>query len=167
MNIHKLFNDTTYLEQQIRFFTKKQQIHEIQENKHLVTAHMHKSRHNIAFFKHNKDTEQFNDWLIVILYYALYHSALALITNKNYRSKNHYATILILIKEYGIEQQDIELMNELSINKEDAKLYTTLKTNRHDASYSTQRKFTTEIIKTYEQQVLTFINKTEAILKQQ
>ncbi|MFP4645134.1 MAG: DNA-binding protein [Candidatus Woesearchaeota archaeon] len=166
MNIHKLFRDTKYLEGQIQFFKKKKHIEEIQENNHLTKAHLNKSRHNMAFFKHNKHTEQFNDWLIVILYYSLYHSALALITNKKYKSRNHHATILILIQEYNIKQQDIELINELSINKEDAELYTTLKADRHDASYSTQAKFTPDAIDTYEKQVMTFINKAEAILEQ-
>ena len=122
-------------------------------------------RHNIEFYKLNKGYHKFNDWLIVALYYSLYHSALALITNRNYSSKNHYATILILIKEYSITKDEVKLLNELSISKEDAELYTNLKGDRHDASYATNIKFSRETIEDYETKVLDFVNKTEEILQ--
>lgn len=166
MNINKLFLDEDYLIKEINFFIDKKQIRKIEENKDLVKSHIKKARHNLEFFKLNKKQSEFNDWLIVTLYYALYHSALALVVNKNYSSKNHYATILILIKEYSLSQEEIILLNELSINKNDAELYTNLKNDRHDASYATQIKFNQEIIKSYENKVLDFINKTEEILKQ-
>lgn len=90
---------------------------------------------------------------------------MALITNKNYSSKNHYATILILIKKYSISKDEAKLINELSINKEDAELYTNLKDERHNASYSTTMKFNQELINKYENQVLDFINKTEELIE--
>ena len=118
----------------------------------------------MEFFKLNKEYSKFNDWLIVTLYYSLYHSALALITNRNYSSKNHYATIIILIKEYAITRNEVKLMDELLISKEDAELYTNLKDDRHDASYATNIKFTEELIKDYENKVLDFVNKTEELI---
>src|SRR3989338_4542379 len=142
MNIDKLFSDKEYLEKEINFFVTKKQIKKIENNKELVNAHVKKSRHNLEFYKLNKEYSKFNDWLIVTLYYSLYHSALALITNRNYSSKNHYATIIILIKEYGITKDEVKLMDELLISKEDAELYTNLKDDRHDGSYATNIKFT-------------------------
>jgi len=165
MNIDKLFSDKKYLSKEILFFKTKKQIRIIKENKELVKSHIKKARHNLEFFKLNKDYHKFNDWLIVTLYYSLYHCALALLVNKNYSSKNHYATILILIKEYPVTKDEVKLLNELSINKEDAELYTDLKRDRHDASYSTKTKFDQETIKDYENKVLDFINKTEEILE--
>lgn len=165
MNIKKLFENKEYLEREIEFFKTKKQIKLIQENKELVQSHLKKARHNLEFFKLNKEHHKFNDWLIVTLYYSLYHSALALITNKNYSSKNHYATILILIKEYSISEEEANLIKNLSINKEDAELYTNLKEDRHDASYATNIKFDEETIKKYEEEVLDFMNKTEELLK--
>lgn len=164
MNINKMFLDGKYLEKEITFFTNKKHIYNIQENKELVMSHIKKARHNLEFYKLNKNNAKFNDWLIVTLYYALYHSALALITNKNYSSKNHYATILILIKEYSITEDEANLINELSINKEDAELYTTLKDDRHDASYATSIKFDKEKVKDYENKVIGFINKAEELV---
>src|SRR3989338_3593614 len=150
MNIDKLFSDKGYLEKEINFFITKKQIKKIDKNKELVQSHIKKARHNLEFYKLNKEHLTFNDWLIVTLYYSLYNSALALITNKNYSSKNHYATILILIKEYGITKEEAQLLNELSINKEDAELYTQLKDDRHNASYATNIKFDNQTIRDYE-----------------
>jgi uncharacterized protein (UPF0332 family) len=157
-----LFSDRKYLEKEI---INKKQIRIIKENKELVLAHIKKARHNLEFYRLNKQNNKFNDWLIVTLYYALYHSALALITKKNYTSKNHYATILILIKEYGITKDEAELINELSISKEDAELYTNLKEDRHSASYATNTKFTREKINYYEEKVLEFMNKAEELVR--
>lgn len=165
MNIDKLFINTEFLEKELNFFITKKQIKTIGKNKELVNSHIKKARHNLEFYKLNKKHHKFNDWLIVTLYYALYHTALALITNKNYSSKNHYATILILIKEYSITKNEAKLLNELAINKEDAELYTNLKGDRHDASYSTNIKFSQETIKDYENKVLDFINKAEELSK--
>jgi uncharacterized protein (UPF0332 family) len=163
MDIDRLFSDKNYLEKELNFFTSKKHIKIIKENKELVQSHIKKARHNLEFYKLNKQHNKFNDWLIVALYYALYHSALALITNKNFSSKNHYATILILIKEYSITRDEAKLLDELSINKEDAELYTNLKDDRHDASYATNIKFTKETVTDYETKVLDFINKTEEL----
>ena len=165
MNIDKLFSDKQYLEKELNFFLTKKHIKKIPENKELVNSHLKKARHNIEFYKLNKEHHKFNDWLIVTLYYSLYHSALALITNKNYSSKNHYATILILIKEYSITKDEARLLNELSINKEDAELYTNLKADRHYASYTTNIKFNQETTNTYETKVIDFINKTEELIQ--
>ncbi len=165
MNIDKLFSDQDYLEQEIVFFISKKHIRKISSNPELLESHLKKSRHNLEFYKLNKNRHTFNDWLIVTLYYALYHSALALITNKKYSSKNHYATILILIKEYAITKEEAKLLSELSISKEDAELYTQLKDDRHDASYATNIKFDNKTIADYENKVLDFINKTEEIIQ--
>jgi len=164
MNIERLFEDKKYLENEIIFFIRKKHIKSIPENKELVHSHHKKARHNLEFYKLNKKYSKFNDWLIVTLYYALYHSALALITNKKFSSKNHYATILILIKEYHITKDEAELLNELSISKEDAELYTQLKDDRHDASYAINIRFSQETIEGYENKVLDFINKTEELI---
>ena len=165
MNIDKLFSDREYLEKEIHFFVAKKQLKKIDNNPELITSHLKKARHNLEFYKLNKEHTKFNDWLIVTLYYSLYHSALALITNKSYSSKNHYATILILIKEYTITKNEARLLDELSISKEDAELYTNLKDDRHDASYATNIRFSQETIKAYENQVLDFVNKTEELIR--
>lgn len=166
MNIKKLFSDKNYLESQIKFFIGNKQIKNIESNPELAQSHIQKAKHNLGFFKLNKKYEEYKDWQIVSLYYALYHASLALITNRNYSSKNHYATIIILIKEYSISENEAELINELSIGKGEAELYTSLKQDRHDASYSTDIKFTKELIEDYQRKVIKFLNKAEEIIEQ-
>ena len=165
MDIDRLFDDKKYLDNELKFFKQKKHILSIKENKELTLSFLKKAKHNVAFYKQNKNNNSFNDWLIVILYYALYHSALALITNKQFSSKNHYATILILIKEYGISKEEADLINNLSINKADAELYTNLKTDRHNASYQTDKAFIDKTIIYYEDRVLHFIQKTEELIQ--
>lgn len=165
MNIDKLFEDQKFLEQELEFFLSKKHLKKIEKNPELVKSHIKKARHNFAFYKLNKNNHNYNDWLIVTLYYSLYHCALALITNKNYSSKNHHATILLLIKEYSITKEEAKLLNELSINKEDAELYTKLKDDRHNASYTTNIVFNDKTIKEYESKVLDFMNKTEELVQ--
>jgi uncharacterized protein (UPF0332 family) len=164
VNFKKIYSNKEFLNKQIDLLLKQNQIKKINENHELVISHILKAKHNLTFFKLNKEHNEFYDWLIVTLYYALYHSALALIVNKKYSSKNHTATILILIKEYSISESEAELINELSINKTDAELYTNLKQDRHNASYSTQTKFSKEDIENYQIKVITFINKAEEII---
>jgi uncharacterized protein (UPF0332 family) len=88
-----------------------------------------------------------------------------LITNKRYSSKNHHATILLLIREYSISKDEAELLNELYISREDAELYTQLKNDRHDASYETGIRFDSETIQNYEIKVNEFINKAQEIMQ--
>ena len=166
MNLKKLFLNKDYLEKQIKFFRDNKQIRKIEPNKELVLSHLQKAKHNLNFFKLNKKYEEYKDWQIVSLYYSLYHASLALITNKNYYSKNHYATIMLLIKEYSISKDEAELIKKLSMGKSEAELYTNLKRDRHDASYSTDIKFTKEIIEDYQREVIKFINKAEEIIEQ-
>ena len=165
MNIKKLFEDKNYLEQKIEFFERKNQFKKIKPNKQLALSHLKKSIHNMDFYKENSNKDEFIDWLIVILYYSLYHSALSLLTNKNYVSKNHQATILILIKEYSISETEAQLIESLSINKNDAEFYTRLKQDRHKASYKTKTHFTKNQVNKCEKDVLKFINKTYFLLK--
>jgi len=166
MNIKRLFLDKNYLDSEIKFFIGNKQIKKIETNQELVQSHIQKAKHNLSFFRLNKKYEEYKDWQIVSLYYSLYHASLALITNKNYSSKNHYATIILLIKEYSISEGEAELINELSIGKSEAELYTNLKQDRHDASYSTDIKFTRELIEDYQREVIKFINKAEEIIEQ-
>lgn len=166
MNIEKLFTNKELIDKELAFFEKKKHIKKIETNHELTQSFLLKAQHNLSFYSENKSKEQYNDWLIVILYYALYHCALALITHRSYSSKNHFATILILIKEYSISQDEAKLIDELAINKGDAELYTNLKKDRHNASYTTNMIFTKENILNYEEQVVSFIQKTKELLSE-
>ncbi len=165
MNINRLFKDKKFLEKQIAFFCKINKIKKIRKNPELAQSHLEKAKHNMGFYKSNKNDSNYQDWLIVVLYYTVYHACLALSANKGYSSKNHEATILLLIKEYSLNKEETKLIEDLSINKKDAQMYTQLKKDRHDSSYSTETKFTNSLINKYEKEVIRFINKVELILE--
>ncbi|MBU2589844.1 MAG: HEPN domain-containing protein [Nanoarchaeota archaeon] len=165
MYINKLFSNKKLLDNNYDFFIKKRLTVKIGENEDLVEAHLEKAKHNMLFFKKNLKDSQFNDWLIVTLYYALYHAVLALIVKKRYTSKNHTASLVFLIKHYSQLKEDILLVQELSIKKEDAELYTKLKEDRHKASYESKINFTNKNINDYKQKVKNFIQKTEELIQ--
>ena len=165
MDIDKLFLNKKLLENKYDFFLKKGSIRHIGNNEELVIAHLEKANHNMLFFEKNINDSKFNDWLIVTLYYALYHAVLALIVRKGYSSKNHTASLVFLIKYYANLKEDILLINELSIRKEDAELYTKLKEDRHKASYESKVEFTDKNIQYYKQRVKEFIQKTEELIQ--
>ncbi len=165
MDINQLFSNKRLLERKYTFFLKKRLIVNIGDNEDLVVAHLEKAKHNLLFFEKNIGDSQFNDWLIVTLYYALYHAVLALISKKGYSSKNHTASLVFLIKHYSQLKEDIFLVHELSIKKEDAELYTKLKEDRHKASYESRVNFTDKNIHDYKQKVKDFIQKTEELIQ--
>ena len=94
----------------LRRFLNNRQLVRSRENDGLVMAHLEKAKHNMEFFSKNKDDSKYNDRLIVVLYYSLYHAALALVVNRAHSSKNHTATLLFLIKYYGITKEDAHLL---------------------------------------------------------
>lgn len=167
MNIGKLFANEQHLRKQIEKYIGKEQIIISNPNSLLAFAHLEKAKQNLLFFDKNFKDGEFLDWLIVILYYVVYHCALALISNKGYFSKNHLATLLLLIQEYDVSKKEIDLMDELSVNRKDAELYTVLKSERQTASYSSKTNFTIKKIKIYKNEVIDFLHKTEDLLKRE
>ena len=73
MNIDKLFSDKEYLEQEIIFFTSKKHLRKIANNPELVQSHLKKARHNLEFYKLNKEHHQFNDGKTGILFLGVEH----------------------------------------------------------------------------------------------
>lgn len=139
MEINKLIENKKELEKYYNNYIKRNLIIKSQDSLNLKKAHLKKAQHNLEFIQNINNIDKFSDWVIVSLYYSLYHSFLALIENKGYSSKNHNATIIFVLKHYiQINNKELELLNSLKVTKEDAKLYTILKEKRNKASYSTQ-----------------------------
>lgn len=163
--IRDYFEDESLLDREIEFHLKKGNLVKSKGAKDLVKAHLEKSKHNLGLVDLLINDKRYNDWAIVGLYYALYHSCLSLLANKGYSSKNHLATLLFLIKNYSdFSCEEVEMVEELSINKSDAEFYTDLKQERHNASYSTKNIFTKEKITELRRKTISFINKVEVIL---
>lgn len=159
MNIGKLIEDKELLNEYYDNYLKRGLILKSINSNHLKYSHFRKALHNLEFVDTIKENKKFTDWIIVSLYYSLYHSFLSLLENKGYSSKNHNATIIFIIKNYlEIPKDDLELFNNLKMSEEDAIFYSSLKDSRNKASYSSK----IEII--LDEDIVDIINKVKEII---
>lgn len=141
----------------------KQEV-EIQE---LVQGHIDKADHNLKFVKSTLELKEFNDWAIVSAYYSIYHASLALCALKGYSTKDHLATLLILIKEFyqkELNKEEIEMVSKTTIEKEEVLYYIEAKAERKKASYSTKIVFDEKEADTIQKKAISFVNKVKDII---
>ena len=137
------------------------------EIKELVQGHLEKADHNLRFVKATLDLEEFNDWAMVSAYYSIYHASLALCALKGYSTKDHLATLLILIREFyqtRLNREEIEMVNKITIEKEQVLYYIEAKNKRTKASYSTQRIFAKDEAEILQRKAIAFTNKAKEII---
>ena len=137
---------------------------EVQE---LVQGHLDKANHNLKFVKSTLDLKEFNDWAIVSAYYSIYHASLALCALKGYSTKDHLATLLILIKEFyqkELNKEEIEIVGNTTIEKEEVLYYIEAKAKRTKASYSTQKAFDKNEAENLRIKAINFVNKVKEII---
>ena len=96
-DIQKLINNPAILNERIDELMEKKLLFKQDIDKEEVKGHLLKAEHNLRFIEFISK-EQFQDWALTGCYYSCYHSALALIQTKGYTSKNHLATLCIIIK---------------------------------------------------------------------
>lgn len=118
-----------------------------------------------AYF--GKDT--FYDWVINIYYYAIYHTALALMSKEGYASKSHSATLCFLIYHHyhsqgSLDAEDVELIAS-SLDKEDIEIIGFSKELREKASYGVHESFRQRLAKYIRKDAIKFINKIKFLLK--
>jgi uncharacterized protein (UPF0332 family) len=134
---------------------------------YLVRGHLEKADHNLKFAHSTLGLQEFNDWAIVSAYYAIYHASLALCAMKGYSTKDHLATLLILIREFyevNINLKEIELIRTSTIEKDEVLYYVEAKSKRSSASYSTKILFSREEAKKLQKNAINFVNKAKDII---
>lgn len=127
-------------EKDFQKYLKNKKIKKETEIKELVQGHLSKADHNLKFVSSTLELKEFNDWAIVSAYYSIYHASLALCALKGYSTKDHLATLLILIKEFyqkELNKEEIEMVSKTTIEKEEVLYYIEAKAERKKASYST------------------------------
>lgn len=142
----------------------------VREVKELVEGHILKSIHNLKFVKSTLEMKEFNDWAIVSAYYAIYHASLALCALKGFTTKDHNATLLILIKEFynrGLSKEEIDTIGNTTIEKEDVLYYVEARAKRTRASYSTQKMFDRKDAESLRLKAISFVNKVRKIIDSQ
>lgn len=164
-DLQKLLNDSKYLNEKIEELKVKKLLFKQNVDKQEIEGHILKAENNLRFVVDIIDKKYF-DWALTGCYYACYHIALALIQTKGYTSKNHLATLCILIKEFykkELTQEDFELFSNF-LNYEDVLFYVQTKNKREDATYSTKTKFDRTEVEKLRIEATLFINKIRDII---
>ena len=141
-DLNKLLSNSQLVEEKISEFIEEKTLKMQPAEEEEVKGHMLKADHNLRFVSENIRLG-FLDWAITGCYYACYHAALSLIITKGYTSKNHLATLCVLIKHFyqkGLGKEDIEILSGL-LDYSDLLFYVESKNKREDAAYSTKTKF--------------------------
>jgi len=164
-DLNKYLNSQELTDEKINEFIEKEIIKIEDSNKEEIEGHLLKSEHNLKFVKDNIKLNYF-DWAITGCYYASYHSALALILTKGYSSKNHLATLLIIIKEFynrGLDKEDIQTLVHL-LDYQDILFYVESKNKREDATYSTQTDYTKQEVEQLRIKATFFVSKIKTMM---
>jgi uncharacterized protein (UPF0332 family) len=162
----KLLENKKLLNEKIKDFELRKII-ERKESLDEIKGHIQKSQHNLDFVK-DTSTVKYADWAVTGCYYACYHAALALILTKKYFSKNHIATLCILIKEFYkrvLTKEEIETIS-LLLNYQDVLFYVESKNKREDATYSTKIKFTPKEVEHLRIKAILFVSKVRSIIEE-
>lgn len=154
-------------------------IRKITPSQRLMRIHIDKSFHNIDFanftlinqdrINRRLEEENYFDWVIIISYYAMYHSALALLYQCGYKTSTHLATICALCKEClgrTLRKKDIEnLAGILELSGEEIREIGRAKERREKASYSGSISFERHLAQMTIDDARKFVNKIADILE--
>ena len=166
--LNQLIKNRKILDKKIKFYENKRIIKKQEPDALEIAGHLEKVKHNLQFVNDNLG-KGYNDWCITGCYYSMYHSALALALSKGYSSKNHDATLCLLVKEFydkGVNEKDLELFNHLFISYVDLIVYVEAKSKREEATYSAKYDFTEETAENLRDKAVQFTNKAQEILKE-
>ena len=164
-DIQRLINNPEIIEKGINEFIETKVLFMQGIDKEEIKGHLLKAENNLRFVMVIAE-KKFFDWAITGCYYACYHAALALIQTKGYTSKNHLATLYVLIKEFykkELTKEDIEILSSF-LDYEEVLFYVEAKNKREDASYSTKTLFDKKEFERLRIQSTMFVNKIKNIL---
>lgn len=165
--LNEIIKNNYLLNSKVEKYKKLRIIKKQKRDTNEIYGHIEKAEHNLEFIKDNLKLGYF-DWCITGCYYAVYHMALSLILARGFSSKNHDATLSLLIKEYykeGISEEDIELINKFFLDYQDLLFYIDSKRKRENATYSTTHKFDKKDVENLRLKTISFVNKTKGVLK--
>lgn len=163
---------------ELKNFIQKKLIIKI-EDKKWVNRHLEKSDHNLDFatlindlheniIKEKFPKRTFYDWVTISYYYAVYHAALALLANLNYKSKSHLATLCGIIVYYYhktklLEKEHIEILNKIS--KTNIEQFIETQNLRERASYGTSTHFERSLANLAKEDAVKFVNRIKEIIQ--
>ncbi len=171
--------DKEILKSDFNTYLQNEIIRKIVPNQRLARIHLNKAFHNLDFanftlknqdkINRRLEEETYFDWVIIISYYAMYHSAMALLYNLGYKTNNHLATICVLCKEClgkTLEKYDIENLSRiLELTEEEIKEIGRAKERREKASYSGSISFERYLAEMTLDDARDFVNKIADVLE--
>jgi uncharacterized protein (UPF0332 family) len=161
----KILEDKKELKKLIDFFVNRKVLFKDRFDEFELKGHLDKAKHNLRFVNDNYKLD-YLDWVITGCYYAVYHSVLGLILSKGYFSKNHDASLSILIKEFYVEfDNEVDFINKLFIDYNDVCFYVQSKNKRELASYSSSFVLNKKEVQKIISKTIKFVNKVEEILE--
>jgi len=166
-DLNKLVNSPELVSGKIEEYEKSEAIRKQPADIAEIKGRIAKAENNLRFIRDNIKLGYF-DWCITGCYYTMYQAALALLTARGFYSKNHDATLCLLIREYykrGISGEDIEMINRLFIDYNDLVFYVQSKNKREEATYSTMCLFDKQLVEELRVKAVLFVDKAKEILK--
>jgi len=170
--------NTKILNRDFKKYVRQHIVRKIESSSPLSKIHLDKSYHNLDFANFTVQNQQninkriedetYYDWVIVIAYYAMYHTAMALLYKMGYKAGTHLATICVLCKEClgkTLEKKDIENLSAiLELSEDEIKEIGRAKERREKASYSGSVSFEKHLAEMTLDDARKFINKVADIL---
>lgn len=164
-DVNRLLSDEQLVESLVKNFMNEAILKKQPEDVYEITGHINKAEHNLRFVMENIKLG-FIDWAITGCYYASYHAALSLLMKAGYSSKNHLATLCILIQKYykkELNKEDLEIVAHF-LDYQDILFYVESKNKREDAAYSTKVKFEKKEVEQLRIKAALFVSKVKSIL---
>ena len=164
--LNKILGSRKELDKLVKFFIKKGVLFENRFDEFELKGHLEKAKHNLRFVSDNFKLG-YLDWVITGCYYSVYHSVLGLILSKGYFSKNHDASLAILIEKfYENFVNDFSFVNMLFIDYSDVCFYVQSRNKRELSSYSSSFVLSRKEVKEIIERSIKFVNKVEEILEE-
>lgn len=120
-----------------------------------------------TLIKERFPNQTFYDWVTIAYYYAVYHTALALISNIGFKSKSHLATLCGIVNYYyhknrELEKKHIEILSR--IEKTNIEQFVETQNLRERASYGVSINFEERLSEIAKKDAVEFINRAKEIL---
>jgi uncharacterized protein (UPF0332 family) len=165
-DLQKLTNDKNLVENKINEFLNKKLLLSQEIDTEEIQGHILKAENNLRFVADNIKKE-YLDWSLTGCYYACYHVALALIQTRGFTSKDHLATLCVIIKEFykkELTDEDLRLFSNF-LDYQDVLFYVESKNKREDATYSTKTLFDKKEVEQLRIKAILFVNKLKGIIQ--
>lgn len=164
----------------LEWFIKKGLLVESKTIDNLTGSFMEKARENLVTMElldKTRDQKEIlklpedydpSEWIVITGYYAMYLSALSVLAENGYKSKNHAATIKaleeMLVKKEILEDKYLEVLKDLKIEKDEIENLDRAKNRREIAQYSVTKETTKRIAKRTMDDAHNFVDRMEKLL---